>query len=309
MRRPGLLALLLVPLGALADGKPPLTLGICQLYGPEHARGVGPLVEPYLAGALGGPVTVKVFAEPDELAAALARKQVDLAWIPPLAFVHASQKDPEVLALSKAMRNGALTYRSVLFVRADAAAKKVKDLKGAKVAYVTRSSTSGYLYPRELVKKETGQPAERFFGAESFEGDHPSVCQAVKSGAAQVGATYGAEASDPLLVRADGCGAEAGEFRVLASTGNVPNEVIAARSDFPPMRLNEVVAAFGRMGLSEPGKKVLAEAFKVDGWGVAVDGDFAPILDLVSLKHVKAKVAPPEGAAPPPPKKRGAKKK
>ena len=308
MRRPGLLILLL-PLGALAADKPPLTLGICQLYGAEQARAVGPLVEPYLTQALGGPVTVKVFAEPDELAAALARKQVDLAWIPPLAFVHASQKDPEVQALSKAMRNGSLTYRSVLFVLKDAPAKKVKDLKGAHVAYVTRSSTSGYLYPRELVRKETGQAADHFFGAESFEGDHPSVCQAVKSGAAQLGATYAAEVSDPLLVKADGCGAEAGEFRVLASTGNVPNEVIAARSDFPPLRLNDVVAAFGRMGLSEPGKKVLAEAFRVDGWGVAVDGDFAPIIDLLSLKHVKAKVAPPEGAAPPPaPRKRGKKK-
>ncbi len=302
MRRSGLLAVLLVPLAGLAEGKPPLSLGICQLYGAEHARGVGPVVEPYLTQVLGGPVTVKVFSDPDELASALARKQVDLAWIPPLAFV------PEVLALSKAMRNGSLVYRSVLFVAKDSPAKKLKDLKGSKVAYVTRSSTSGYLYPRELVRKETGQAADHFFSSESFEGDHPGVCQAVKAGTAQVGATFGAEASDPLLVKADGCGADAAEFRVLASTGNVPNEVIAARSDFPPMRINDVVAAFGRMGLTDAGKKVLAEAFKVDGWGVAVDGDFAPILDLVSLKHVKAKVVPAEGAAPPP-KKRGAKKK
>jgi phosphonate transport system substrate-binding protein len=301
MRRPCLFALLLLPLGAAAEGKPPLTLGISALYGQEHARSVAPLVEPYLTRVLGGPVTVKVFDEPDALATALARRQVDLAWIPPLAFVHASQQDPEVLALNKAMRSGSLVYRAVLFVKQDSPVKKVSELKGAKVAYVTRSSTSGYLYARELVRRATGQPAERFFSAESFEGDHPAVCAAVKRGAAQVGATYAAEPAEGLEVQADGCSPDAAAFRVLASSGNVPNEVIAARSDFPPMRVNEVLAAFGRMGLSEGGRQVLFEAFRADSWGIAVDGDFGPILELVSLKHVKARVAPTGG-------KRGKKK-
>jgi ABC-type phosphate/phosphonate transport system substrate-binding protein len=94
---------------------------------------------------------------------------------------------------------------------------------------------------------------------------------------------------------------------VLASTGNVPNEVIAARSDFPPMRINQVVAAFGRMALTEGGRKVLAEAFHADAWGVAVDGDFAPILELVNLKHVKAKVAGGGDARPEKPGKHGKK--
>ena len=35
---------------------------------------------------------------------------------------------------------------------------------------------------------------------------------------------------------------------------------------------------------SPEGKKVL-EVFRVDGWGVAVDGDFAPVLDLLRLKR------------------------
>lgn len=293
MLRRSLLALtFVVPALAFAQNKPALTLGIPQLYGEAQAKSVAPLVEPYLTAALGGPVTVKIFTDPDELAMALAKKQVDLAWIPPLAFVHASQKDPEVMALSKAMRNGKLVYRAVLFVRKDSPAKSVADLKGAKVAYVAKSSTSGYLYARELVQKEAGQPADRFLGVESFEGDHPAVCAAVKSGAAQVGATYGTETGSPKTVQADGCEKDAAEFRVLASTGDIPNEVIAARSDFPPMRVNDVVASFGRMVNSELGKKMLAEAFRVDGWGVAVDGDFAPILDLVNLKNVKAKVAP-----------------
>jgi phosphonate transport system substrate-binding protein len=304
MRCP-ILALLLLAAPAFADPKSPLTLGISQLYGAEQARAVAPLVEPYLASVLGGPVTVKVFVDPDELATALAKRQVDLAWIPPLAFVHASMRDPDVLALNKAMRNGSLVYRAVLFVKKEAKATKLAQLRGAKVAYVTPASASGYLYARELVRQTVGQPADRFFGGEAFFGDHPGVCQAVKSGAAQVGATYGADEADPDAVKATGCGADQAEFRVLASSGNVPNEVIAARSDFPPLRVNQVLSAFGRMALNEAGQKVLAEAFHADAWGVAVEGDFAPILELVNLKHVKARVAP--GNPPEQPVRRGKK--
>jgi phosphonate transport system substrate-binding protein len=279
-----------------AAEKPPLSLGITQVYGPEHANTVAGLVEPYLTKALGSKVSVQVFADADELAQALAEKKVDLAWITPLAFVHASQKDPEVLALSKAMRGGSVNYRAVFFVKADAAATKLSELKGKRVAWVSKASTSGYLFPRELVRQSGADPA-KFFSSETFAGDHPAACAAVKSGAADVGATFGNDAADEKDVKAFGCGADASAFRVVAATANVPNEVIAARSDFPPMRINDVVATFGRMTLSDAGKKVLQEAFRADGWGVPVEGDFAPVLDLVNLKNVKAKVAPTKPAA------------
>jgi ABC-type phosphate/phosphonate transport system substrate-binding protein len=120
------------------------------------------------------------------------------------------------------------------------------------------------------------------------------VCKAVKAGSADVGATYASEAADPKNVKVDGCGAEAGDFRVLASTGNVPNEVVAARSDFPPTRINDVLAAFGRMGNTPEGKQVLTDAFRVDGWGVAVEGDFESVLDVVRAQGTKARVAPPQ---------------
>ena len=58
-----------------------------------------------------------------------------------------------------------------------------------------------------------------------------------------------------------------------------------------PRRINDVISTFGRMDGSPEGKKVL-EAFRVDGWGVAVDGDFAPVLDLLRLKEVKKEPAP-----------------
>lgn len=273
--------------------KKPLKLGISPAYGPEAAAKAKTLMEPYLTTALGSQVTVVVLPSYEELSDALATGAVDLAWITPFAFVRASQKNAYVQALSKAMRSGdgGLTYRSVFIVKKDAAAKNLADLKGKKVAWVNKLSASGYLFPRELLAKE-GHDADKFFSGESFAGDHPAVCKAVREGKADVGATFAAGAEGEL--KADGCeeAPPITDFKVIASTGNLPNEVIAASSDFPSPRVNDVIATFGRMGKSEEGKKLLKEAFRCNGWGVAVEGDFAPVLDLLRAKDVKAMVAP-----------------
>ena len=86
------------------------------------------------------------------------------------------------------------------------------------------------------------------------------------------------------------------DFKVVASTGNLPNEVIAASSDFPSPRINDVIGTFGRMGKTEEGKKLLKDAFRCNGWGVAVEGDFAPVLDIMRAKDVK--VVAPAGNEP-----------
>lgn len=280
----------------------PLTFGISQPYGAEAADKVPALVEPYLSKALKGPVKVVRFTTSEELAEALAAGKVDLAWITPLAFVRASQKNAGIAALSKATRKGSLFYRAVFVTKQGSPLTTLAQLKGKKVAFVSKSSTSGYLFAREMLAKDNLNP-EGFFGEEVFSGDHPAVCKAVREGKVDVGATFASEPAEGKAVVPTGCedAPPLSDFVVLASTGNLPNEVIAARDFFPPKRVNDVIATFGRMDGTPEGKKVL-EAFRVDGWGVAVDGDFAPVLDLLRLKRPVAEPAKE-------PVKKGGKKK
>jgi len=284
-----------------APPKKPLTFGMSRPYGERQAAGAQALIEPYLTKALGSPVTVKVFATYDELSDALASNAVDFAWITPVAFVQASQKHRDVTALSKAMRHsdGGLFYRSVFIVKADSPVADLKASAGKKVAWVGKLSASGYLFPRALLK-EQGLDPDKHFASEAFAGDHPSVCKAVRDGTADVGATFAAEPKEGAALEATGCldAGPASDFKVIASTSNLPNEVIAISPDFPPTRVNEVMMTFGRMSLSPEGKKLLDEGFRVRGFGVAVEGDFDQVTALLKAKDVKAKVAP-EPAAPP----------
>jgi phosphonate transport system substrate-binding protein len=292
---------------APAPAKKPLTFGMSHPYGEAHAAQAKALIEPYLSKALGSPVTVKTFETYEALSEALATNQVDLAWITPLAFVQAAQKNRDVTAVSKAMRatDGGLFYRAVFIAKASSPLADLKAVKGTKVAWVGKSSASGYLFPRALLK-EQGLDPDKTFSSETFSGDHPAVCKAVREGAVDVGATFAAEPKEGQPLVATGCedAAPVGDFKVLASTNNLPNEVIAHSPEFPLFRLNDVMMAFGRMGQSDDGKKVLADAFRAQGFGVAVEGDFDPVIALLKANDVKAKVAP----APEAPVK-GAKKK
>jgi phosphonate transport system substrate-binding protein len=276
----------------------PLSLGISQPYGPEHAQKAKAIIEPYLSKELKAAVTVQVFPTYDELSDALAGGKVDLAWITPLAFVRAADKNNDVTALSKAMREGGggLFYRAVFIVKKGAAANGIADLKGKKVAWVGKNSTSGYLFPREMIKKAGFEP-DSFFGGETIANDHPGVCKAVKSGAADVGATFAQDPGEGKQPKPDGCsdlGASLDEWKVVAASGPIPNEVLACRPDFAfdRKRVNGIIQAFGRMSLNDEGKRLLKDAFRVDGWGIAIDGDFDPVIDLVRPKNKKAKVAP-----------------
>lgn len=295
------------PIGA-PPGKPApkapllaIVLGIGQPNGAAHAAKAKSLLEPHLAKALGGAVRVDIRKDYDDLAAVLAGGKVDLAWITPVAFVNASTRNAEVRALVKAKRRQKSFYRSVFIVRKDSTAKSLKDVKGKRVVWVSKGSASGYVFPRGLLTW-AGQDPDHFFGAASFAGSHPEVCKAVRDGKADVGATLADPPEPGGEMVADGCddAPPAADFRVVAASEPIPNDVIAGRAGLDAGVVRSVLDAFGKMGESADGKRVLADAFRVDGWAAATDHDFDAVLKVLGIAPAGASPPEPEAVAPPP---------
>ena len=270
------------------DPKAPITLGIGRPNGDAHARKARADLEPYLSGVLSRPVKVQILPDYDALARALADGKVDIAWTTPLAFVIAAERHRDVTAIAKAMRGNELFYRAALIVRADSPIQGLDQLQGRRVAWVSRSSSSGYLFPRALLASQ-GHDPDRWFTSEIFAGDHPNVCQAVRERRVDVGATFADEPQRGRPLQADGCAESPpmGDFRVVAAGGPIPNDVIAARPGFDDRLVEPVLGAFARMSRDEEGKRILREDFHADGWGVAVAGDFKVVQDLLRAQPRK----------------------
>jgi len=294
------------------DPNAPITLGIGKPNGEKLARRAQAELEPYLSKVMKRPVKVEILPDYDALSAALADGKVDIAWITPLAFVHAAQRRADVIAIAKAMRAGKLFYRAAFVVRPDSTARSLGDLAGKKVAYVSKSSSSGYLFPRALLSSQ-GKDPDRFFREAIFMGDHPGVCQAVRTGKAEVGATFSDEPAKGKQPQVDGCADSPpmSDFRIVAASGPITNDVIAARPDFDERLVTPVLGALGGMARTDEGRRILKGVFHADAWGVAVDGDFKAIYEVMGVKSApKVPVLPAvEEPVPPPPKPKAKAKK
>jgi len=189
-----------------------------------------------LCVALGRELGTRVVAyrasSPGALARAFGAGEVDLAWVSPTLALTAPELRSGV-PIASSVRQGAVHYHGVLFVRADSPLRSPMDLAGTRVAWVDPSSASGYLFPR-MTLAVRGLDVTNLFDEETFHDSHGAVAQAVLSGAADVGATFAAfEHGDPTrrLMRAGFMDvAEPEDARILLATTAIPADLMIADS-------------------------------------------------------------------------------
>jgi phosphonate transport system substrate-binding protein len=290
----------------LDDGKPWI-FGVQKTISKEKTWEEATALEGYLTAALKHKVKAQLFSSYDELSDALSGGKVDIAWINPFPFVHATFAQPDIRAVAKVLRNGATTYRSAIFVRKSSTAQSLADLKGAKPAWVDKDSSAGYLYPRAMFMK-AGVPS---FPNEHFYGTHQAACQAVVSGEADFGATFQNESDKPSP---DGCVNSLGpgpgsQLRALIASGPIPNEVIAVRSGFNQDVADAMGVVFGQMSETDAGRAVLKQVFEAEGFGAPLDSDFDSVRNVAAMVRGEKPLAQAKAAPTPAPASKTKKKK
>jgi phosphonate transport system substrate-binding protein len=174
---------------------------------------------------------IKVFTATDYTGVieAMRKKRVDVAFFGPLSYCLAEQEAGAEAFAVGVLKNGKSTYRSIFIVPGDSPIKSLKDLKGKSVAFVDPVSTSGCLMPTFMVKRETGQMPEQFFGKFTFAGSHDAAELAVKNrtvdAAADNDITYAAMLAKGLITEQSN--------RVLAESPDLPGSPLAYRKDLP----------------------------------------------------------------------------
>lgn len=160
-------------------------------------------------------------------------------------------------------------HRSCLLVAADSSIKTLQDLKGKRVAFVDRSSTSGYLVPLAALKQKGIDP-ERHFSQVVFAGTHGETQKLLATNQVDAIATNLATYNQQ---KEEGKGKN---LRIIWESEPIPHAPILISSDLPPELIKKLKQAF----LTTPaGLKDLMGA-KSAGYTSVEDEDYESIGEL-----------------------------
>lgn len=212
---------------------------------------------------------------------------LDLAWSPPLVAVEIENRGAAqaIAVVKRSLRAG---YHSALFVRARSAFKRIEDLSGARAAWVSAESASGYVVPRWHLRS-VGIRLEKAFSEEKFHGNHEAVAAAVLDGEADVGATHvGLEPVTGKLASAPWIhlGAPAAAVRVLLLIGPIPGDVIIAQKRVPSSTKRSLVAAL--LALREDPDGAAQTLFEASRFEPVPEGHFAMLRRLSRFDETHA---------------------
>ncbi|MBE3596863.1 MAG: phosphate/phosphite/phosphonate ABC transporter substrate-binding protein [Hydrogenibacillus sp.] len=220
-----------------------------------------------LTDKLGVPVEVFVGSDYTALIEAMGAGKVDIGFLNPQGYVLAKDRGYADVLL-KAVRHGSDSYRAQFVVLKDSPIQSIADLKGKKIAFVDPASTSGYVYPVVLLKKNGIDPEKDITPIMS--GGHDKAILALLRGDADVAVSFDdartiVEKTDPDVMN---------KTRILTYTDNIPNDTVSVRSSLPEAWKEKIKAAFLGIAEDEHGKQIIQDIYSHDGYTEAKDSDF-----------------------------------
>jgi len=249
---------------AIPTSRNHVTIGVL----PNEAKRDLGLLQKELEKRLGLTVRVWVPKDYSDLVDGFKRGEVDFAFFTALLFLQA-EREAGAKALLKKVYGRSEFYYSAVITRADSKIRRLQDLKGKKIGFVDPKSTSGFLYPRVLLRAagldaSPGRAASVTVLESKFFGTHAANVQALLDGqidaagvwANEEGTERGSWTDKPFTE------SDARKIRVLKLSDPIPNDAFAVRGSLyteNPMLVLRVMEALISMGEETNGalKKVI----------------------------------------------------
>ena len=191
------------------------------------------------------------------LAEAMQNSIIDVGWFSPFAYVNAKEKvNTEPIAMG--VLNGQPFYHGCIVTKKNNGIQQLKDLKDKVFGYVDVKSTSGYVYPRYLLKENKLNP-DSLFKEVQYMGTHNKVIEAVLRGEIDGGATY-----DVGIGVAGKSGMQINDLNILAKTEPIPADAIAVNPNLANEKKDKLKYAFLNLKQTEEGRKLLTHSIFTD---------------------------------------------
>lgn len=225
----------------------------------------------YLETHLGKKVQLIVTTDYSSMIEAMRFGRIDVGYFGPLSYVLARSKS-DIEPFAAMVSAGKPTYRSVVIANANSGIEKMEDIKGRKMAYGDRASTSSHLIPKTMLV-EKGLVAEQDY-SQHFVGTHDAVAVNVANGNADAGGlseVIWAHVLDRKLV-------DPSKVKVLGYSKDYPQYPWAMRSNLKPELKNAIKTTF-----LELKDETVLKNFKAEGFAAVTDKDYDVIRDMGTL--------------------------
>lgn len=179
----------------------------------------------HLGQALDKEIVFLVSKDYDHLVQLMEQESVDIAAVAPKMFasLRAKTSPYHYIATFQIIDNEGYkqcTYRSLILTRASSAIYTLEDIKGKVFGFTDPSSTSGYAYPR-FVMRQAGIDPDKDFSKTFMLKKHTKIISALLEGSIDAGATY-----ENILTKLPKETQE--KIRILHTTEEIPYGAILA---------------------------------------------------------------------------------
>ncbi len=201
---------------------------------------------------------------------------LDFAMISPFAYVKLVESWPSVRLLAKVSYEGTDAYQGIIAVRMKSKIVELGDLKGKVICWVSKTSTTGYLMPRWLLR-HNGLDPETLFSSVVYSGDHLSSLRYLQDRSCDAAAVY-AEALHSGREK----GIIPSSFRILVATPPIPSKAIVARNSLDRKVINQVLETLLslQIGKGDPSAENVAYT-RLTGFKSARDSDYDVIRTIL----------------------------
>ncbi len=190
-------------------------------------------------------ITVRTFTTYARLVDAVSDAEVDLAWLPPVAYVRA-RRLACVELLATVERGGRPAYAAALLGR-PGVVDRYEDLSGKRAAWVDNWSAAGYLVPRWMMRAK-GLSPDLALKSQGFVGSYDAIFDALASGAADVGASFCQVDDRGALVRRPWTD----DFSILGISDPIPGDTFCAAQRADAEMVEDVRRAVADDGMAGP---------------------------------------------------------
>ena len=246
-----------------------------------------------LKDELGMDVRVTVATDYNALIEGMASEQIHVGLLATTAYVLAADEGAAE-AILKSLRydvddNGELMmdapmvsgYKSQLIAAKDSGIKSVADLKGRKIAIASFTSTSGFVWPANLLA-DNGLDPEKDVEWVNV-GGHDNAVTAVYNGEAEAAFTF--KDARNLFSKESYYADLMDNVVLVTNTSFIPNDTISVIPRLDPDLKEAVRQAFINIAKKPEGLEIVRKIYNHEGYAPAKDSDYNEVRTYLERKN------------------------